>query len=192
MSPQYKTLLYAIIMSVISGSCTVLNQPPNETNTSHTVSGTEDNITGQLAAMRAAQNLDMTWVFQYYRLISTVPSNVLDDEFERTKRDFSAKKTERNQWQFALLLSIPASAFYNPGQASILFKELAEPAAEQDSVTNDAAFLMYSLTRKSAMLEERLTESQAANNKLQVQLDGLKDIEKNLYQRNKVEEMPNP
>ena len=192
MSIRHKSLVLIIIMAVISGSCTVLNQLPSTTNASRAAPDAAVQPTGRSTAMREVNKVDMTWVLQYYRLISTAQNNVLNDEFERTRRDFSAKKTARNQWQLAMLLSVPAAPFHDPEQASILFKELADADGEQDSVTDDAAFLMYSLTRKSAMLEKRLAESQAANNKLQAQLDGLKAIEKNLYQRNKVETSPKP
>lgn len=202
---QHKSLIFIIILAAASGSCTVLTQFPDGTSTtqaSHPAQAApsaEKNQAGQLAAMHDAKKVDMTWVLQYYRLISTVPIKLLSDEFERTKNDVSAEKTARHQWQLAMLLSIPSAPFYDPERAVTLFRQLANDDTAQDSVTSDAAFLLYSLinertqiSKKSAMLEEQLVEAQAANKKLEDQLDALKAIEQNLYQRNKVEVIPKP
>ena len=154
---------------------------------------------GQLAAMHDSSDVDIAWVFQYYRLISTVPTKLLIDEYERTKKDFSAGKTTWNQWQLAMLLSLPTTPFYDPARSSVLFKELTNTSADQGPVINDAAFLMYSLvkeqhqTNKRAVdLEGQLAESRSANKTLQEQLEALKAIEENLSQRNKVEAAPKP
>ncbi|MEJ2565081.1 MAG: hypothetical protein P8164_05275 [Gammaproteobacteria bacterium] len=158
--------------------------------------------TRQLEAMHASHassQMDIAWIFQYYRLISTVSLKVLNDEFERTKLDFSKRKTAWNQWQLAMLLSLPAAPFHNPQRSATLFKQLADAPGDQDPVINDAAFLMYSWVKEQAKtskkvseLEGRLAESRSANKTLQDQLNALKAIEENLYQRNKVEVPPQP
>jgi hypothetical protein len=202
---HHKSVIFIMILAAASSSCTVLTQFPDGASTtqaSHPAQAApsaEKNQAGQLAAMHDARKVDMTWVLQYYRLISTVPIKMLSEEYERTKNDFSAEKAARNQWQLAMLLSIPSAPFYDSERAATLFKQLANDDAAQDSVTSDAAFLMYSvineqtqINKKSAMLEEQLAEAQAANKKLEDQLDALKAIEKNLNQRNKVEVIPKP
>lgn len=197
---QHKFLFFAIVIAVISSSCTVLDKFPNRINNDKApVSDAEDSQTGQLAAMHDSSKVDVAWVFQYYRLISTVPARVLNDEFERTKKDFSAGKTIWNQWQLAMLLSLPSAPFYDPGRSSMLFKDLVDSSADQDPVINDAAFLMYSwvkeqhqASKRAADLEEQLAESRSTNKTLQDQLNALKAIEENLYQRNKVEVPPKP
>ena len=149
--------------------------------------------------MHGSSQVDVAWVFQYYRLISTVPAKVLNDEFERTKKDFSTGKTMWTQWQLAMLYSLPSAPFYDPARSSTLFKELAEPSVNQSPVINDAAFLMYSWIKEQHQagkremdFEDELAESRSANKKLQDQLEALKAIEENLYQRNKVEVIPKP
>ena len=81
----------------------------------------------------------------------------------------------------------------------MLFKELADSSPDQDPVINDAAFLMYSWAKEQHQANKRVTnlegqleESRSANKTLQDQLDALKAIEENLYQRNKVEVPPKP
>jgi len=205
MSILHKSLIFIIILAAASSSCTVLSQFPDEASTtqgSHPAQAApsaEKNQAGQLAAMHDTKRVDMTWVLQYYRLINTVPIKMLSEEYERTKNDFSAEKTARYQWQLAMLLSIPSAPFYDPERATALFKQLTNSDSAQDSITSDAAFLLYSViyalnqsSKKSAMLEEQLAETQAANKKLEDQLDALKAIEKNLNQRNKVEVIPKP
>ena len=94
MSIQHKLHSFAIIVTVISGGCTVVDKFPNHANTTIApVSTGEDSPTGQLAAMHDSSDVDIAWVFQYYRLISTVPTKILIDEYERTKKDFSAEKS---------------------------------------------------------------------------------------------------
>lgn len=196
---QHKTLLCIVIIAVLSSSCAQLNEFPAGNDAAKVVPGTEENPTGQLVAMHDSKKVDIAWILQYYRLISTVSNKVLSDEFERTKNEFSTKKTAWSQWQLAMLLSVPSSPFYDPGRSSSLFKELTSADSEQDPVINDAAFLMYYLIneqhqigKKTAVLEGQLGEAQTANKTLQDQLDALKAIEENLYQRNKVEVAPKP
>jgi hypothetical protein len=212
-----KFCVFAFIVVLLSSGCTVLDKFPDQAETakplppvkkapasspkekSPTSSAEEESPTSQLAAMHDSSKLDIAWVFQYYRLISTVQVKVLNDEFERTKNDFSRRKTMWDQWQLAMLLSLPSAPFYDPARASILFKELADTSADQGPVINDAAYLMYSwvkeqhqTNKKAADLEGQLAEAQSANKTLQEQLEALKAIEENLYQRNKVEVPPKP
>jgi len=200
MSVQHKLKLLAVIVTVISSGCTVLDKFPNQVETvTPPVSDTQDASTDQLAELHDSAKVDIAWVFQYYRLISTIPPKVLNDEFEKTKKDLSTEKTAWNQWQLAMLLSLPSAPFYDPGRSSILFKSLAERSGDQDSVINDAAFLMYSwikeqhqANKRAVDLEGQLSESRSENKTLQDQLEALKAIEENLYQRNKVEVLPKP
>jgi hypothetical protein len=99
----------------------------------------------------------------------------------------------------AMLLSLPSTPFHDPERSSMLFKELANSSPDQDPVINDAAFLMYSWAKEQhrankrvTALEEQLSQSRSANKTLHDQLDALKAIEENLYQRNKVEVAPKP
>ena len=203
MSLQHKSLFFAITIAVTTCGCTVIDQFPNRVNTVEaakpSITTGVDSPTSQLTAMHDSSKVDIAWVFQYYRLISTVPAKVLNDEFEKTKKDFSAEKTLWNQWQLAMLLSLPSAPFYNPEHSSMLFKELADSSPDQDPVINDAAFLMYSWAKEQHQANKRVTdlegqldESRSANKTLQDQLDALKAIEENLYQRNKVEVPPKP
>ena len=205
---QHKFSLFAAVIMTISCGCTVIDKFPNQVNSVKTpasgvddtsASAAENSPTGKLAAMHDASKVDVAWVFQYYRLISTIPAKVLGDEYERTKKEFSSNKTIWNQWQLAMLLSLPSASFYDPGRSSAYFKELADSSADQDPVINDAAFLMYSwvkeqrqTSKRAADLEDQLAESRSANKTLQDQLEALKAIEENLYQRNKVEVPPKP
>ena len=207
MSVQHNFLILISLIAVISSGCTAIAKFPIQRDTvKPPVSEAEDSSsteqsspTGQLAALHATTKVDIAWIFQYYRLISTVPAKVLNDEFERTNKEYSADKTPWNQWQLAMLLSLPSASFYDSARSSALFKDLADTGAGQGPVINDAAFLMYSWTKqqhqtyqKAADLEQKLTEAQSANKTLQDQLEALKAIEENLYQRNKVEVSPKP
>jgi len=200
MSVQHKFKLLAVIVTVISGGCTVLDKYPDRVETAAPpVARTRDASTDQLAVMHNSSKVDIAWIFQYYRLISTIPPKVLNDEFEKTKKDLSAEKTAWNQWQMAMLLSLPSAPFYDPGRSAVLFKSLAETSGDQDPVINDAAFLMYSwikeqhqVNKRAVDLEGQLSESRSENKTLEDQLKALKAIEENLYQRNKVEVLPKP
>ena len=196
-----KFQIYAIMATILVGGCTVVDKFPNRIKTAapETTTAQDSPTAGQLAAMHDSSEVDIAWVLQYYRLISTVPAKVLNDEYERTKKDYSAGKTPWNQWQLAMLLSLPAASFYDPSRSAALFRELAESATDQGPVINDAAFLMYSLNKeqqqthkKIVEVEGQLNEARSANKTLQDQLEALKAIEENLSQRNKVEVAPKP
>ena len=200
MSVQHKFFLITVIVTMISSGCTVLDQFPDQIETvKPAVDDTQNSATHQLKTMHDSSKVDIAWVFQYYRLISTITPKMLNDAFEKTKKDLSQEKTVWNQWQMAMLLSLPSAPFYDPGRSSILFKSLAETSGDQDPVINDAAFLMYSwmkeqhqANKRAADLEGQLSESHSENKTLQDQLEALKAIEENLYQRNKVEGLPKP
>jgi hypothetical protein len=203
MSVQHKHFLFVITIAVISSGCTVIDQWPAMTNPASAakpaVTTDTDSPMSKLTAMHDSSKVDVAWIFQYYRLISTVSPKVLNDEFEKTKKDFATKKTPWDRWQMAMLLSLPSAPFHDPERSAMLFKELSESSSGQDPVINDAAFLMYSWTyaqhqayKRAAGLEEQLNESHSANKTLQDQLNALKAIEENLYQRNKVEVPPKP
>jgi hypothetical protein len=198
---QHKYLIFAAIVTVFASSCTVIDKFPPKSSTTEPAVGVPDDAApmGQLAAMHDTSKVDIAWVFQYYRLISTVPVKILKEEFERTKKEFSEDKTMWNEWQMAMLLSLPSAPFYDPERSSALFKELADTATDQGPLYNDVAYVMYSsvkelyLVRKKAEgVEEQLSESRSANKTLQDQLEALKAIEENLYHRNKVEVSPKP
>ena len=201
MLAPHKLLIFSAIAVMIFSNCTVINKMPDQANTvNEAVNGAQDSPTGQLAAMHGfSSKVDVAWVVQYYRLINTVSAKILNDEFDRTSNDFTTGKTEWNQWQLAMLLSLPWAPFYDPERSSLLFNELKSPSANHDPVINDVAFLMYSwvkeqrqANKRAADLEAQLAKSKSANKTLQEQLDALKAIEENLYQRNKVEVQPKP
>ena len=201
MSMQHKSLILVAFVTAYASGCTVIDKFPVKNDTAAPAVTVSDDASpmGQLAAMHDTSKVDIAWVFQYYRLISTVPVKVLKDEYERTKKEFSEDKTKWSQWQMAMLLSLPSAPFYDPDRSSSLFKELADTASDQGPVFNDVAYLMYSSVKeqyqareKAEGLEEKLSESRSANKTLQKQLEALKAIEENLYQRNKVEVPPKP
>ena len=208
MLAQLKYPLFSLVVLALCDSCTVIDKfpvnsvsakPPVSSVSEGPANSTDDVSTGQLAAMHDSSKVDVAWVFQYYRLISTIPTKVLLDEYERTKKEFSTGKTPWNQWQMAMLLSLPSASFYDPGRSSLLFKELSDTTSDQGPVIKDAAFLLYSwvkgqhqASKREAELEAQLAESRSANKTLEDQLEALKAIEENLYQRNKVEVAPKP
>ncbi len=170
--------------------------------------------------MNNSGKTDINWLLRYYRLINTETDKQLTDEYEKTRKEFSEKKTLKSQWQLAILLSIPSASFYDAGRSTDLFKELTNNDLEHDTNLNDAAYLIYTLVneqyrigRKSDTIEAQLIESQAANKPLQDklkslqaqltevqaanqtlqdQINALKAIEDALDQRNKAEDKPKP
>lgn len=206
MSVQHKHLLFAITLAATFSGCAVIDGFPNNTTTKAvstpkqtTLAESSDSQMSQLTALHDSSKVDVAWVFQYYRLISTVSAKMLHDEYEKTRKDYSIEKTPWNQWQMAMLLSLPSAPFHDAERSSMIFKELSESSPSQDPVIKDAAFLMYSWTNAQQHINKRLTslegqlgESRSTNKTLQDQLDALKAIEENLSQRNKTEGSPKP
>jgi len=206
MPVQHKYILFAIALAATSSGCAIIDGFPNNASTKAastpkpaTLAESSDSPMSQLTALHDSSKVDLAWVFQYYRLISTVSTKMLHDEYEKTKKDYSIKKTPWNQWQMAMLLSLPSAPFHDPERSSMIFKELSESSSSQDPVIKDAAFLMYSWTnaqqhtdKRLTSLEGQLSESRSSNKTLQDQLDALKAIEENLSQRNKTEGSPKP
>jgi hypothetical protein len=196
---QRKTLIPAVLTTLLFGGCAPIDQKSHDIAPVTTIDRVADTPSEQLAALNDSSKVDVNWLLHYFRLISTVPGNVLADEYERSKNEFSTNRTAKTQWQLAMLLSIPNASFYDAGRSSELFKDLTNNEIEHDPQLNDAAFLMYTLvnerhkiSKKSAALEDELAESQSSNKTLQDQLNALKAIENTLYQRNKSEVTPKP
>jgi len=215
---QPKAFILASAIVLLSG-CAVFHKPQNDTNAT-SADGAAGTPSGHFGAMNNPDKTNINWLFRYYRLISTVTGTQLADEYEKTRREFSEKRTLKSQWQLAILLSIPSTPFYDAGRSSDLFKELTNNDLEHDSNLNNAAFLIYTLVneqyrigRKSDTIEVQLIESQAANKPLQDkiksleakltevqsvnqtlqdQINALKAIEDALDQRNRAEDKPKP
>lgn len=187
-----KILIIVTAITLFGSSCAGLDQQRKGIGAAAAAPDSSDNLAGRLASLHDTSKANIAWLLQYYRLISTIPIKVLNDEFERTKNDYAARKTPRNQWQLALLLSLPAASFYDPGRSAILFRELAGDNPEQDPTVNDAAFLMYSMVNEQHQIGKKLDEAQAANKTMQDKLDALKAIESTLYERNKAEVKSKP
>lgn len=199
---QRKTLIPVILTTLstlLLDGCATIEQKPHDIAPVTTIDKLADTPSEKLAALNDSSKIDVNWLLLYFRLISTVPGNVLTDEYERSKNEFSTRRTAKAQWQLAMLLSLPNASFYDTGRSSELFKGLTNKEIEHNPQLNDAAFLMYTLvnerhkiSKKSAALEDELAESQSSNKTLQDQLNALKAIENTLYQRNKSEVTPKP
>jgi len=202
---QRNKLIFALLTALLFGGCTVIKQLQDGSTASAATGGTVDSmnttktVDTPIEQPAKTRKMNIDWLLRYYRYASSASAKVLTDEYQRAKKEFSEKQTEKNQWRLAILLSIPGTAFHDTERSSSLFKELTNDKLERDPVLNNAAFLMHSLlneqhhiSRKSNGLAEQLVESQSANKKLQEQLDALKAIEDTLYERNKTEVTPKP
>jgi hypothetical protein len=202
---RYKLLALIIATELLSGGCAMLDDIQKNAQ-QHTATRDDEKMAippttraDQFVAMNKPEEADIHWLLSYYHLASIASVKTLTDEYEIARRAFETTRTPKNQWRLAMLLSIPGTPFFDTERSSTLLKKLTSDGPEQDPLLNDAAFLMYSLlneqnriARKSDSVAQQFAEAQAANKKLQDQLDALKAIESTLYQRNKAEDNPKP
>lgn len=131
------------------------------------------------------------WWFDYYRNMSEQPPAVLTKEYKLAEAAFSSDKSLHNRLRLVSLLSLRDTSFHNPEQAAKLLAELT--SSNQAPLRNAAVVWRGNLlaaledNKKIQALSGQVKEMQNTNKEMQNQLNALKEIERNLYERNKSE-----
>lgn len=112
---------------------------------------------------------DVTALLYYYDYLRGLPAVEQPPEQERARRAFAKDKSDFHRLQLALALDAPAASSADRRQAASLLEPLARDVRGHDRELHLLAELMLSNSRRSDELERKL--------------DAVKDIERNLLQR---------
>lgn len=134
------------------------------------------------------------WWLDYHRNMHAPLPNTLAAEYKSAAAAWSSDNSLHNRLRMITLLSLRDAAFYDPERALILLNELIDEHGGQPKIIQDAAVLVKSniLTvvqdqKKIQTLAGKIKELQNNNTAIQQQLNALKEIERSIYERRKVE-----
>src|SRR3569833_1002589 len=184
---DYKTIIACSVLTLTTACGNMAPRPV--TQTAHVEPTVQPAPTVDPPAIETA----VVWWLDYYRTMSDQPQNVLTKEYKSAENAISADKSLQNRLRLITLLSLRDTAFHNPEQAVKLLdgviSETEHPRSLRDAATILRNNLLVELedTKKIQTLSGQVKEMQSSTREMQNQLNALKEIERNLYERNKLE-----
>ena len=129
-------------------------------------------------------------LMRYSRLLGELKEQELNEEFEKIDAAYQQAHTDRGMLKLAVLLSLPASKFYDEKRASQLLKEyLRGSKTSQPALREYAHMLLRNLQQRSSFqtmyeeLHQKLERERNERKQLQLKLEALKSIEKSITKR---------
>jgi len=131
-------------------------------------------------------------LLRYSRLIGELGEEDLGKEFEKLEKSVQDSPSQRGKLKLAVLLSMPASRFYDEKRAeSILNEVLNQSEGKMPALKEYAHLLLINLKQRSSFqqmyedLHKKLQKERNERKQLQQQLEALKSIEKSITTRQK-------
>lgn len=187
---DYKTIIACSVLTLTTACGNMAPRPVTQTaHVEPTVQPAPPAPTVDPPAIETA----VVWWLDYYRTMSDQPQNVLTKEYKSAENAISADKSLQNRLRLITLLSLRDTTFHNPEQAVKLLdgviSETEHPRSLRDAATILRNNLLVELedTKKIQTLSGQVKEMQSSTREMQNQLNALKEIERNLYERNKLE-----
>lgn len=189
MQINYKTVLTCAALVLIAGcvNMTPTNTQPRQAEPA--AQAPPPSIT------REAPPIDKTvvWWLDYYRTMSDQPLNLLAKEYKSTENALSTDRSLQNRLRLITLLSLRDTSFHNPEQAVKLLDGIISETAHPRPLRDAASMLRDNLlsevedTKRIQALSGQVKEMQSSTKEMQNQLNALKEIERSLSERNKLE-----
>lgn len=131
-------------------------------------------------------------LMRYSRLIGELSEEALGTEFEKLEKAVKNNPSTRGNLKLAVLLSMPASRFYDEKRAeAILNQVLKQSEGRTPALKEYAHLLMTTLKQRSSFqqmyedLHKKLQKERSERKQLQQQVEALKSIEKSITTRQK-------
>ncbi|MEQ1667921.1 MAG: dihydrolipoamide acyltransferase [Sulfuriferula sp.] len=113
----------------------------------------------------------------------------LNKEYEKARQQLVQNKTDFNRMRLALLLTLPNAVFHDDAAAMNLLNDVLKDAkTNTSSVHGLASLLLSELAEKQRVaddLTQKLKIEQKRGDELQVKVEAIKDMEKNMTRRDK-------
>lgn len=143
----------------------------------------------ELDAVAAAR-----WWLDYHRNMNSPLPNTLAAEYKSASSALASDGSLHNRLRMISLLSLRDTSFYDPERALKLLNEIISEPNDRPKIIQDTAALVKAtiLTalqdqKKIQILAGKIKELQNNNTAIQQQLEALKEIERSIYERRKVE-----
>ena len=114
--------------------------------------------------------------------VRKMPAADAAKELEQARQAFARSKTDYNRLLYALLSLLPSAGGPDDAKATALLEPLLKDKSASNGLRQFAAFLYFQIAENRKM-EERMREEQKRAESLQEKLDALKEVEKNLLDR---------
>lgn len=128
----------------------------------------------------------------YYDFLRKQPGPELIKEYDKARQALTQSKTDVNRMRVALLLSMPNTPFHDTAAALGLLNEVSKetkaPSPSLRGLANMMAMMIAEQQRANNNaddLSQKLKDEQKRADALQGQVDGIKNMEKNLIRRDR-------
>ncbi len=126
---------------------------------------------------------DSESLLAYFENVRKLQAAELASEYHSVRELYTASPSEVNRVRYAMLLSIPGTAFNDNARAL----EALEPLLRnQNAALRHLAFMVHAHIgeqRRGHMLQQKLDQEQRRGQDVQQKLDALKSLEKDLIKR---------
>lgn len=137
------------------------------------------------------------WWLDYHQSIRLQTPKRIGAEYKSAEAALAADDSLHNRLRMATLLSLSDMSFHDPERALKLLNDIIGEQNHQPKIIRDTATLVRANIlsaqreqqdqKKIQTLSNKLKELQDNNTAIQQQLDALKEIERSIYERRKVE-----
>ncbi len=148
----------------------------------------------EISASELAALATIRWWLDYQQSISTQTQKLTAAEYKSAESSLIMDASLHNRLRMITLLSVRGTPFHNPERAlKILDEIIADPHTQSKLIRDSASLAKANILssqqdqKKIQALMENIKELQNNNTAIQNQLDALKEIERSIYERRKVE-----
>lgn len=153
-------------------------------NTSHSRSGS-----WSPSVMMSSQAEEL---MVYYDSLRKLPVSELVKEYDKARLSLTQSRTDVNRIRVAMLLAMPSMPFHDLAAASGLLNEVSKETKAPSPGLRGLVSLMAMLISEQQRannnaddLSQKLKDEQKRADTLQTQVDGIKNMEKNLIRRDR-------
>ena len=170
-------VLPTMMAAVLLGACSGIKDPP------HKACMDMPALTG---TSRTAE------IMRNYDTLSKQPATEIAKAYSKALQDFSATRSDSNRLRLAMLLALPDTPFHDTSTALNLLNDWPQSETDSPSALRGFARLLSVLLIQQQQsnnalneMTQKIKEEQKRADALQDKIDAVKDMEKNLMNRNK-------
>ncbi len=175
--PRHFLVLPAMMVAVLLSACSSIADRPHQACVDMPV------LTG---TSRTAE------IMRNYDILGKQPPTEIAKEYAAALQDFSTTRSDSNRLRVAMLLALPDTPFHDTATALNLLNDWPQDEAAPPSALRGFARLLSVLLQQQQQsnnalneMEQKIKEEQKRADALQKKIDAVKNMEKNLMDRNK-------
>ncbi|MES2364736.1 MAG: dihydrolipoamide acyltransferase [Pseudomonadota bacterium] len=173
-----KLRLVSVMMVISLAACTNLPENPSHPRTA-----------GWSAPLIVTSQVEEMMV--YYDFLRKQTPAELTKEYDKARQNLVQAKTDVNRMRVAMLLAMPNTPFHDSAAASSLLNEVGKDAKTSPGMRGLVSMMTMLISEQQRanniadVLSQKLKDEQKRADTLQTQVDGIKNMEKNLIRRDR-------